>query len=245
LTGVGAERTWTMNAVVREDIFYSCLKSLPLFAGQAEPLVRLLAGRGELISVAKGELVCKRGTLALGLFCVVQGSVKLTVISHLGNERVVEIVGPGGLFGEASMFLQRPCPVYAEALAKTEVVFLPRGLVLECLSAFPQFAIGMLGAMSQRQMHLVRDVEVCCLQPAAARVVSYLLDNARPNGNGSAEVRLPAGKAVVASSLNLTPETFSRELHQLTDADLVTVERRTVHVHDLAALQARAVGAPN
>ncbi len=56
------------------------------------------------------------------------------------------------------------------------------------------------------------------------------------DGGASAEVRLPAGKAIIASSLNLTPETFSRELHQLAGRGLIDVKKKTIRVHNLAAL---------
>jgi CRP-like cAMP-binding protein len=53
-----------------------------------------------------------------------------------------------------------------------------------------------------------------------------------------AQVVLPVSKAVVASSLNLTPETFSRELHELAHRGLIQVERRTVHIPSLSRLRA-------
>jgi CRP-like cAMP-binding protein len=53
-----------------------------------------------------------------------------------------------------------------------------------------------------------------------------------------AQVVLPVSKAVVASSLNLTPETFSRELHELARQGLIQVDRRTVHIPSLNQLRA-------
>ncbi len=71
-----------------------------------------------------------------------------------------------------------------------------------------------------------------------------MLDNLCPGyesgANLCAEVVLPAGKAVVASRLNLTPETFSRELRNLSRDGVISVERCTVLVHDTANLRAAA-----
>jgi CRP-like cAMP-binding protein len=53
------------------------------------------------------------------------------------------------------------------------------------------------------------------------------------------QVTLPACKAVVASSLHLSAETFSRELHRLAAEGLVTIDRRTIHLHDISALEQR------
>ena len=48
---------------------------------------------------------------------------------------------------------------------------------------------------------------------------------------------LPTSKAVVASRLNLTPEHFSRILHELAGAGLVSVEGREVVIQDVARLR--------
>jgi CRP-like cAMP-binding protein len=230
-----------MNAAQQEDVLLPCLKSLKLFSNQSNELVRFLTASSELLQVVRGEIICEKGVQPSGLYCVLDGGVKVAVISHHGNERVMEIVGPGGMFGEASMFSQRPCPVYAEALAKSQLVYLRRSAIIDAVTRYPDFALSLFNGMSERLLRLVRDVEICCLQPASDRVMSFLLDNAvaADDGTGQALVQLPAGKAVVASNLNLTPETFSRELHQLAAKGLVQVERRYIQVNDMEALRGR------
>jgi CRP-like cAMP-binding protein len=42
----------------------------------------------------------------------------------------------------------------------------------------------------------------------------------------------------VASRLNLTPQHFSRILHELSEAGLVSVDGRTIHITDVAKLRA-------
>jgi CRP-like cAMP-binding protein len=50
-------------------------------------------------------------------------------------------------------------------------------------------------------------------------------------------VTLPTNKGVIASRLNLTPQHFSRILHELTEAGLVEVDGRTIHITDLDRLR--------
>ena len=50
-------------------------------------------------------------------------------------------------------------------------------------------------------------------------------------------VSLPTSKANVASRLNVTPEHFSRILHQLIDDKLIAVNGREVHILDVARLR--------
>lgn len=52
-----------------------------------------------------------------------------------------------------------------------------------------------------------------------------------------AQIQLPASKHLIASRLNLTPESFSRILHLLTEAGLIRVEKKTILILDPIRLQ--------
>jgi CRP-like cAMP-binding protein len=45
-------------------------------------------------------------------------------------------------------------------------------------------------------------------------------------------VQLPASKATIASRLSITPEYFSRVLHELEAAGLVTIDKRELRIPD-------------
>lgn len=226
----------SMNAAVQEDIFLACFKRQTLFDGLDDETIRYITTGSAVLPFSKGEIVCEKGRRPGGLFCLVEGQVKLAVLSAQGNERVVEIVTPGKVFGEALIFVDDPFPVHAEALGRCEVIFLRKNRILDSIRRFPDFGMAMLSVVSERQNKLLRDVEVCCLQSANRRVAGFLVDNMDEEGPRP-HVRLTAGKAVVASTLNLTPETFSRELHQLAAVGLISVDRRTIEVKDPDALR--------
>jgi len=93
--------------------------------------------------------------------------------------------------------------------------------------------------MSRKLHQLVRDVEAYSLRSGLERVIGYLLrDDAFSDGSTrSTSVTLPANKMIVASRLNLTPEYFSRILHELSDAGLIVMEGRSVTVPDIERLR--------
>jgi CRP-like cAMP-binding protein len=51
------------------------------------------------------------------------------------------------------------------------------------------------------------------------------------------EFRLEVSKTVLASRLNLTPEHFSRILHDLSAQQLITVNGRDITIHDMRRLR--------
>ena len=49
-------------------------------------------------------------------------------------------------------------------------------------------------------------------------------------------VSLPVSKATVASRLSLTPEYFSKVLHELESVNLIRIDKRDIHIVDVPGL---------
>lgn len=216
------------------------LANLPLFKEvDAEEIERVAQGTRAL-HIERGQVLFHKGAASEGFHLVVYGQIKLAFTSPQGADKVVEIVGPGMSFGEAVMFLEKPYPVYAQALADSMLLHVARGAVFQELEHNPGFARKMLGGLSRRLHSLVNDVEAYSLRSGAQRVIGYLLrdDTLVDSGPKAVSVTLPTSKGVIASRLNLTPQHFSRILHELTETGLIRVEGRTVHIPDVERLRA-------
>lgn len=218
----------------------SFLANLPLFRESSpEEIDRLALGTREIYA-ARGEILFHKGDPCFGFHVVVYGQVKLAFSSPHGAEKVVDIIGQGQSFGEALMFMERPYIVYAQALADSMLVHVAKETVFAELDRDPKFARKMIAGLSSRLHALVRDVEGYCLSSGAQRVIGYLLREEQDDAAAepSQTVTLPVSKGVLASRLNLTPEHFSRILHDLSEAGLIAVEGRTVRILNLEKLRA-------
>ncbi|HTH39709.1 MAG TPA: Crp/Fnr family transcriptional regulator [Rhodocyclaceae bacterium] len=175
-----------------------------------------------------------------GFHVVVYGQVKLFLPSVQGNEKVVEIIGPQQSFGEAVMFLGKPYPVSAEALADTLLLHVSRESILGLLETDTSFARRLLAGLSMRLHSLLLDVESYSLRSSTQRVIGFLLQHSDAGEAESAEVlnlTLPTSKQVIASRLNLTPETLSRIFSELTARDLIEVQGRAIRILDVPRLR--------
>ena len=190
----------------------------------------------------KGQSIVQCGDPCTGFHVVVYGQVKLAFTSPQGVEKVVEIIRPGQSFGEALMFLDSPYIVFAQALADSMLLHVAKHAVLNELGP-NGFGRRMIAGLAQRLHGLVRDVEAYSLRSGQERVIGYLLAEL-PEGmaSGPAEVRLTPGKSVLASRLNMTPEHFSRILHELASSGLIDVNGRSIRVPDVARLRGRSPG---
>jgi CRP-like cAMP-binding protein len=215
------------------------LRRLPLFSALAPEQIEPVAAAARERHLAKGEMLFQKGDPAKGFFVVVSGQIKLAFRSPEGNEKVVEIISLHQSFGEAVMFMDRPFPVFAEALLDTLLIHIGKDAVFGLIEADPSFARRMLAGLSMRLHSLIADVESYSVRSSAQRVIGYLLQHGPDEdpGQGPIEITLPTSKQVIASRLNLTPETFSRILHSLSEGGLIRVQGRHITVPDLLRLR--------
>lgn len=215
------------------------LASIPLFRELAPTELDRIAAGTQQVRIARGEVLFRRGDPSDGFYAVVYGQIKLAFTSPDGSEKVVEIMGPGQSFGEAVMFVEKPYPVYSQALADSLLLYIGKLVVFAELERDPGFARKMVAGLSRRLHGLISDVEAYTLQSGTQRVIGYLINAVPEKANGGApvELRLPASKSVIASRLNLTPEHFSRILHELTEAGLIRVEGRSFSILDVDGLR--------
>ena len=216
----------------------------PLFDKLDQASIAEIARGGWVVDIKRGSRLLARGDQLDGLYVVLDGRLKLYMLSCSGDERVLRVLQHGDSFGEAIMFNALPSPVFVDAIAVTRLAYFPREVITEALISNPAFTTTMLHSMSALMRNLIQDLETCCLQNAMQRTVSYLLREAGSATPPHLGLTLPAPKAVVASMLNLSPETFSRELHRLQDQGLIDIDRRTIYLRDESALQRLAEGTP-
>lgn len=217
---------------------HTILANLPLFKEMSpEEIERIAQGTRE-IHVSRGEILFQRGDQPHGLYLVVHGQVKLAFSSPQGVEKVVNLVGAGKSFGEAVMFMNTPYPVYSQALTDSLLLHISKAVVFDGIDHHPGFCRKMLAGLSTRLHGLVADVEAYSLRSCTQRVIGYLLQHDLDAESPGKEltVNLPASKTVIASRLNISPETFSRVLHELTAAGLISVKGKDVQIHDLEKL---------
>jgi CRP-like cAMP-binding protein len=226
-----------MNKRAPEIKTRAFLANLPMFSelGSAE-LDRIAAATVPLY-FDKGQAIVQCGDPCTGFHVVVYGEVKLAFTSPQGVEKVVEIVRPGQSFGEALMFLDKPYIVFAQTLADSMLLHVAKHAVLQELGPNP-FGRRMVAGLARRLHGLVRDVEAYSLRSSQERLIGYLLAELPEDAvKGEAKVRLTSGKSVLASRLNMTPEHFSRILHDLAASGLIEVEGRSIRVPDIARLR--------
>jgi len=215
------------------------LANLPMFSEMGPAELDRIAAATVPLYFDKGQSIVQCGDPCTGFHLVVYGQVKLAFTSPQGVEKVVEIIRPGQSFGEALMFLDKAYVVFAQALSDSLLLHVAKQAVFEELGPNP-FGRRMIAGLARRLHGLVRDVEAYTLRSGEERFIGYLLAELPEDAaDGAAEVNLTPGKSVLASRLNMTPEHFSRILHELAAEGLIEVNGRSIRVPDVGRLRRR------
>ena len=215
------------------------LSVLPLFNDLSPAELTHIAQGCVLRRLERADMVFSTGERCEEFHVVVTGQVKLFVLSPNGQEKVVELISAGQTFGEAIMFTGQPYILSAQSLTDTLLLTVSKRAELEEIARDHRFALRLLAGLSRRLHGLVHDVEAYSLHSGLQRVIGYLLRDQAIESCAAPQARtvsLPVSKATIASRLSLTPEYFSRVLHELADQGLIEIDRREIRIVDALRL---------
>jgi CRP/FNR family transcriptional regulator, dissimilatory nitrate respiration regulator len=226
-----------LNAPIKVQSF---LANLSLFKELSSDELDRIASNTVEVRAPRAEVLFRRGDPALGFHIIVFGQVKLAFASPRGDEKVVDLIGPGQSFGEAVMFMERPHVVTAQTLSDSLLLYIAKEIVFEELERDPRFVRRIIAGLSSRLHRLMSDLESDSLHSGTQRIIGYLLRDSDDNleSKKALEVTLSANKGVIASRLSLTQEHFSRILHDLSARSLIEVHGRSIYIPDVAKLRA-------
>jgi CRP-like cAMP-binding protein len=215
------------------------LRGHHLFAGLAPAQMQHVLAASHVDNCEAGQVLFDRGQPAQYFFIVLQGQVNLVLYSKAGEEKIVDILGPGQSFAEAVMFMESPgYPVSAVAAARSQVARFSNREYLAILRESPDTCLRMLGHLSQRLHMRIREIEYLTLESATHRLVRHLEGRLPPGISGTAEITLQESRQEIASRLSMKPETLSRILRHLADSGAIVVHGRVVQVPDRKRLHA-------
>ncbi len=215
---------------------HALLANTSLFNALPLTEIKYIALGSRVLKIDRGEILFHSGETPCGFYIIVYGQIKLVFTSHQGMEKVVRLMGPSESFGEEFMFLDKPCLVSAQSISDSCLIYIEKMALLDEIELNPGLARKMLGGLSAQIHTLTKDMEACSLRSCAQRVIDYLLQEDMKRG--ALHFNFPASKLIIASYLNISPETFSRVLRELSATGLIRVEGKRVVVLDIDRLRA-------
>ena len=223
------------------------LATMPLFASLSDEGRERLACGAQFRYLQRDAVLFRAGEPCNEFYVVILGQLKLCVLSAKGQEKIIWLVSNGQSFAEAHLFTNKHFIFNAQALSDTLLLRVDKQAVLHSIEHDPRFGMLMLAGVARHWLGLVQDVESYALHSGTQRVINYLLheleeastysfDAGTPGRRDAGMVSLAVSNASVASRLSLTPEYFSRVIHELVDKGLIALDGRNIFIGDVARL---------
>ncbi len=184
----------------------------------------------------KGETIFFEGDEGNGFYLIINGRVKIYKLSTEGKEKILHIFSKGEPFGEVAMFSGKQFPANAESLAKSRLVFFPRGAFVDLVSRNPSLALNLLAVMAHRLKQFSVQIENLSLKEVPGSLAAHLISLSQEQGN-SGTVVLNTTKGQLAGLLGTISETLSRILSKMSSYGLITVKGKEIDIHDFLALE--------
>lgn len=217
---------------------------VPLFRGLPADQLRDLSQIAVAKNFHKGDIIFSEGDKGSGFYVITAGQVKIFKVSSDGKEQTLHIFGAGEPIGEVPVFTGQPFPAYAEALAKSHLLFFPRAAFTDLIAVNPSLALNMLAVLSVRLRQFTLQIENLSLKEVPGRLASYLIYLAVEQKNDKS-VRLTISKGQLASLLGTIPETLSRIFAKMSDGQLIAVKGRHIQLLNPAGLESLATHGKN
>lgn len=215
-----------------DDQDLQLLRRCYLFAGMDGAAYQEVADHAGLIQLAAGQTLFQQDQPLTSIYWVVEGMIRLCRVSPQGEEKVIDLVGPGRSFAEAALFMGGHYPVCAVAQSASRLIAIDAIHFKNWLAQDTQRCFRLMAAMSARMHKLLNDIDQLTLMKGTDRLLQYLLDHSDPDEQGRQVVELEAPKLVIASRLGIKPETFSRLLHKLVEQGCITVQENRIYIVD-------------
>jgi len=130
-------------------------------------------------SYARGTRIFAQGSPANSVFYLVQGGVKLSVLSSTGKEAVVAMLGPGDFFGEGCLAGQPVRMGTAAAVVPSAILRIQKADMVRILHEHPDFSDRFISHMLARNIRIEEDLVDQLFNSSEKRLARTLLLLAR------------------------------------------------------------------
>jgi len=209
----------------RRDIF----AEHAFFRGLAPRALDELVARSRIERCRRGKTIFRRGTPGTAMMAVLRGGVKICTVSAGGKEAVLNVIGPGQVFGEIAVLDGGPRTADAVALAESDILVLDRRDFMPVVRANPELAQRLLEVLCGRLRKTSEQLEDAFFLDIAGRLAKTLLrPSAGASGAGSAQAVLTQRE--IGEMIGTSRETINKQLHAWQRQGIVRVKKGEIEV---------------
>ena len=215
------------------------IKNAALFSWLGEEELQDLAKRSEMTSCRRNTRLFFAEESSDNIYLVKEGRIKLLRANAEGREMILDILGPGEIFGELALADEELRSHSAEAVDDALVCIINRKDFEGILQRHPEMALRVLKLVGLRRRELEMRLEDLVFQPLAGRLAIGLLWQAQRHGVTEANggIRIPLTQTDLANLIGASREAVAEQLKEMRVLGLIKTSYRTIRLTDQEGLK--------
>jgi CRP-like cAMP-binding protein len=196
--------------------------------------------RGTKLSYVKGEYIIRPGEAPPGVFYIEKGVVKAFNISKYGEENLLIIREKNEIFPLIWAVTEQERSIIYQTLAPTSVWRISQEDFMNYLRSHPSALPPLLDMSIEMYRRHAERILNLQYRSVRERLISFLLnmyERFGDNKNGRQYINVPLRQQDIASSINSSRETTSRELSYLERKEIIKVEPPYIVIVDSKKLR--------
>lgn len=173
-----------------------------------------------------------QGEIGKGFYYLFDGEVKVKLTSNKGDERIIDIVTPGELFGEAGIKKE---PYFSTAhVTKQSILYYFSNEAFQSICKESPAAIDIFLQSLIRKERLLAEIVAQENRSFEQKLAFFLLKMY----NKSKETSISINQISLSNYIGTSRITVYKILQQWEKKEIVTVSKRSIHINDLNRLRA-------
>jgi CRP/FNR family transcriptional regulator, cyclic AMP receptor protein len=215
----------------------SVLRQNPLFRDLEPDALDQLCRYAKHTVLKRGASLFAKDDPGNSLYAVVSGTVKISVSSPDGRNAILNLVGPGELFGEMSVLDGQPRSADAIANTNCEIFVIDRRDFLPFVRSQPSLAMKIIELLCAKLRWTSEQVEQVILQDLPGRLASALLGLTEKNKPEPENRTIAITQQEISEMVGMTRESINKQLRAWAARSWVRLEHGAIVVLDPSALR--------
>ncbi len=197
------------------------LKTLPqgfnpnIFKGLSQEFIQTIFKISTINNYDANHILIRQGDTSPYIYLVIEGKLRTLRANINGDEATLRLLKKGDACMDTMVFTDEPSPISIQILENSKIMLIPNNFVRDNMINNAQFATNLIKIVTKHHKEAINQIDSISIKSPVQRVGYYLLEKYLEQESPFLSFQLPFKKSVIASHLNMTPETFSRALSQI------------------------------
>ena len=215
----------------------SVLRKHPIFADLEPDALDQLCRYAKHTTLKRGTTIVSKGDPGNSLIVVISGTIKISVSSPDGRSAILNLIGPGEIFGEVAVLDGKARTADATANTNCEIYVIDRRDFIPFVRSQPALAMKFIELLCTRLRWTSDQVEEVILQNLPGRLASALLRLTEKHKLAPAGRTIAITQQEISEMVGMTRESINKQLRAWAGRNWVRLEHGAIVVLDVASLR--------